>query len=121
MRDFKNALENEVDFIKLASLLSKRLGYKIELQLEFYDKGRKARINSNELKSHTGILSSSLESFRIVDFGNAITTDNSQFCIHIHFTMKYNSGGSNGHEIDTYWWDFEKGIWISRTDLLNKK
>jgi hypothetical protein len=112
-------MTNNLESVKvkeLAEILSKKLGYYIELKSEIVEQRnsdkKRLTIVSNELKHQAGIMSSMYESLTIINFGGGMINEEfNNMWMSIHFSFSYIKSGSNGTEICNVWYDFTKEEW----------
>ena len=106
---------NLIDLKSLSLILSKKLGYYVELT-GTVKVGRDGKeildVVSQELKNYAGIMSSMYESLTIENFAGNVTNDGLSYWMPIHFSFSYVSAGSNGTQILTAWWMFETSEWV---------
>jgi len=101
-----------IDFNQLAKLISQKIGTSVKLKISIGGRKDTIRIVSQDLKDKTGILSGFYREFQVDNFGGGYTTDGKHYWMPVHFSWKYQDGGTNGTSVEDYFWDFAKGKWI---------
>ena len=113
-------LFDKINLIGLENKVQKLTGQYVKLRKEL-KLGRNAKffvnLVSDELINSVGILASSLESVRIEGHGDLMDIEGyPTFIVRLQFRYKHKSGGSNGLELLTAWYNFEEtNAWQFRT------
>lgn len=98
----------EIDLTSLETALSVKFGLPIKLekhvQTNKSGKTQRLRVESQNLLEHTGIMTTIFSEVRITEFVSEIN-DNSIFMT-LNLSYKFIAGGSNGHQIGHYFYDF---------------
>lgn len=111
----------ELDITPIEKVLSKKLGVEIKLSKRIFERNNEIQMDlkSQDLKEYAGILSSQYNYLVIDTFGSCsfyINDKNNQGFIipSMHYSFEYVNGGSNGHELQKFWYDFRKNEWSTR-------
>jgi hypothetical protein len=104
---------------QLNQLLTTITGYPIHVESINVSHDGYVSFISNSLIEHTGIMKNFYNSFNLIGNNSSrIEANKTKFCgVMIDFSFSYHSGGSNGINITTIFYDFECNVWSNHNFL----
>lgn len=108
---------DEIDLAPLEKEVSRRIGVSVKFKLRT-EKRRKEYlvVTSQELAHKTGIFEEVMKSCVMETFNSAVSTEESDYVWWqtINYSFSYKSGGSNGTDLLTAWYNFTTKKWTFR-------
>jgi hypothetical protein len=101
---------DSVDWSGLNAEIKKRFKKTVKLTV---NQGQYVRLESPDLSKDTGILASTYKWFRL-EGTNVVMVSDGTLHVSMAFQWQYKNGGSNGVNIFSAWYDFDKSSWVFR-------
>ena len=105
-------IASTIDLTPLENEVKKRIGVAVQLSIEV-KKSRKAylSVKSNDLTKYTGIFKNVYDKCILETFNSSINTEEPTWWMTFNFSFEYKSGGSNGTQLLTSWYNYETKKW----------
>lgn len=94
------------DIEQLSKLISQKLGYHISFT-NVSDKPERIKLVSQDIKEFAGVQSKIYKSLVVATFNSGLV-DSGMYWMTLAFSFEYVFGGSNGAELCTVWFDYNK-------------